>query len=361
MVEYNCIKCGKKFIKKDHYERHMQLKKPCDKYLYEIIEKELEIEKKEINDQIHINMKNELDLELIIANNTKIEKEIFGSKMCYNCGKTFKHGSSYSRHINTRCKNKVYEKQSVKDLEKLLLDKDREIEELKSKRIVIENITQNNTTNNYLQNNIINNNIKINPFGKENISYITDEILKRVIKNPELGIPNLIRMIHFNPLYPENMNVLLKNKRAPYVNVFNGSEWKVERKDDTIHNLICTKKDIADDYSIDKLEGLKLIENDFINIENCKETSISTLVDNDLKEHGVLLKYETYSDALDEYLNELVIEKDNMKSMFIKNRYKIMYKKLYRQIEIILLNHNELIKNNEIKNNEINKNKLLNK
>mgnify|MGYP003349594333 CR=1 FL=1 len=74
----------------------------------------------------------------------------------------------------------------------------------------------------------------------------------------------------------------------------------------------------------------------------------------DLKEHGVLLKYETYSDALDEYLNELVIEKDNMKSMFIKNRYKMMYKKLYRQIEIILINHNELLKNNEI-----NKNKLI--
>ena len=344
MVEYNCIKCGKRFIKKDHYERHMQLKKPCDKYLYEIIEKELEIEIPSVSTIGDI--KNELDLGLIIANNTKIEKEIFGSKMCYNCGKTFKHGSSYSRHINSRCKNKT-----VKDLEKLLLDKDREIEELKSKRIVIENITQNNTTNNYMQNNIINNNIKINPFGKENISYITDEILKRVIKNPELGIPNLIRMIHFNPLYPENMNVLLKNKRAPYVNVYNGSEWKVERKDDTIHNLICTKKDIADDYSIDKIdkiEGLKLIENEIEkSLENCEK---------DIKEEGVLLKYETYSDALDEYLNELVIEKDNMKSMFIKNRYKMMYKKLYRQIEIILINHNELIKTNEIS-----KNKLINK
>ena len=71
----------------------------------------------------------------------------------------------------------------------------------------------------------------INPFGKEDISFLTNGIMKNIFQNPDVGIAQLIRLIHFNPEIPQNQNVRLKNKKEPYLNVFNGQNWEIRDKE----------------------------------------------------------------------------------------------------------------------------------
>ena len=73
-----------------------------------------------------------------------------------------------------------------------------------------------NTTNNITINNNTQNNIHINCYGKEDLSYITNEMLQDIIKKPLAGIPKLVEMIHLNPDHPENTNIKLVNKNLPF-------------------------------------------------------------------------------------------------------------------------------------------------
>ena len=59
---------------------------------------------------------------------------------------------------------------------------------------------------NYNSNNTINNNITINNYGEENIDYITNKILTKLIKDPNSCLPKLINLKHFHPHHPENRN-----------------------------------------------------------------------------------------------------------------------------------------------------------
>ena len=127
-------------------------------------------------------------------------------------------------------------------------------------------------------------------------------------------------MIHFNDQYPENQNVKLRNKKEPYINVFNGKQWEVMDREITIHNLITSKKEIADDYC------------ESLNDKDCNKI-IDALTQS---------KYETYTDVIDEYLNSIDIDVDQ-KSLF-KNKYKRLYDKLFKQVNLILLNNYELEK-----------------
>ncbi len=64
------------------------------------------------------------------------------------------------------------------------------------------NITNNNTTN-------ITNNFNINPFGKEDMQFLAREIIVDMMKEDDLyhSLQEMIRLTHFNPDHPENMNV----------------------------------------------------------------------------------------------------------------------------------------------------------
>ena len=122
-------------------------------------------------------------------------------------------------------------------------------------------------------------NQNINAFGKESVNILSSDIMNKVIKNPENGIPFLVEYIHFNPNMPSNHNVRIKNKNDNYIDVYDGDLWKYEDKKETIHNLIVSKKDLADDYfdmEIDRFD-------DFTKIG-----------------------YEKYTESIDHYINNVL-------------------------------------------------------
>lgn len=88
----------------------------------------------------------------------------------------------------------------------------------------------------------------INVFGNEDISYINDDFMKKIIINPFQGIINLIREIHFNPLYKMNHNLIISSIKFNKVEIFTECGWKLLPKKDVFHNIITTKKDIIDTY-----------------------------------------------------------------------------------------------------------------
>lgn len=84
------------------------------------------------------------------------------------------------------------------------------------------------------------NSIKV--FGDEDISYINDDFMKKIIINPFQGIINLIREIHFNPIYKMNHNLIISSIKFNKVEIFTECGWKLLPKKDVFHNIIATKK-----------------------------------------------------------------------------------------------------------------------
>ena len=189
----------------------------------------------------------------------ELNMEIPKSKhlICRFCNLELGSDTSYSRHVNSECKEKkAYEKK----LEKQVLERRREA----SAQII--NNNNNNNNNNTIGNNIIINmpKIEMNPFGQENLDYITTKLLIKELESckaiQQADVSSIVdrftKLIHANPAHPENQNVLFKSLNAGYARVYrhNGfqDEQSTEVQDTIIQNvqkLIQTKGCDEYDYS----------------------------------------------------------------------------------------------------------------
>jgi len=115
--------------------------------------------------------------------------------VCKYCGKTFSRKDVCKRHEKNNCKEKY--KMDVKN--HTIINNYQTINNIQN--------VQNNLQQNF---NPFGQNVPINPFGKEDVSFLTNELMKSVVSNPDYGIPRLIRLIHFNPNIPQNQNVRLE-------------------------------------------------------------------------------------------------------------------------------------------------------
>ena len=315
MPTYTCKRCNKTFSHYGNYNSHMLRLYPCDgkRQVQDLpnIEgflKKNPIKPMAVKKEKEVVREKEDVKELIVENIT--EKQA-NECLCKYCGKVFSRKDVCRRHEKNNCK------------EKLKMD-------IQQQTIINNYQTINNIQN--VQNNLQQNfggfdgNIPINPFGKEDVSFLTNELMKSVVSNPDYGIPRLIRLIHFNPQVPQNQNVRLKNKKEPYLNVFNGQSWELRDRDDTIQDLITSKKEIADDY----FENL--LTNQDMEITKKQDKIIDALQQK---------KYETYTEAIDEYLDSILDDQDSSKNAIMR-KYKRMYDKLYKQINFILMNNSQL-------------------
>lgn len=93
--------------------------------------------------------------------------------------------------------------------------------------------------------------IPINPFGKENTSYISVKDMDSIIDDVEsydeaCSTPSkLIKLIHFNPDHPENHNLKIKDEE---VFIYNGSGWLTEDKVTTINKLVQKSYNMIGNY-----------------------------------------------------------------------------------------------------------------
>ena len=78
----------------------------------------------------------------------------------------------------------------------------------------------------------------MNAFGKENISYISNDYIQNLISSgPFSSIPKLLKHIHFNPEHSENHNIKIPNKKEAYAEIYNGKNWEISDRRQAIEDM----------------------------------------------------------------------------------------------------------------------------
>lgn len=255
MPEYFCDICNYKTNIKTHYNKHLKTMKHNSNLINlnqenDDIKKTLITPSKTLNfiENIKFAQKNSLKNphfhSFFPQNPSKICNTI-----CEFCGRKYSRPDNLKRHLDTTCKKK----------NEKVIKKEQEIEELKERIDTLmkqgagnnnntcnsHNINNsNNTTNNIQQNNTIN----LNVFGKEDLSMLTDEFKKELIKGPFTMMPRLMEKIYFNKKYPENHTIKMVNKNKDLIKIHNEEGWKLADVMDTVDYILEDKSYEVDSY-----------------------------------------------------------------------------------------------------------------
>jgi hypothetical protein len=171
---------------------------------------------------------------------------------CEFCNKLFNTKPSQRRHELHYCKKnhhlKIENKQN-KTIQKMIVKHNNEKTQLYNQIEKLIDKSGYNTLNIQNNNNTLNNvNIKLNSYGKEDLSHITDLFKTNLLKGPYGMIPKMIEAVHFNDNKPENKNIQFTNKRDNKIKIFSNDKWIHKNKEETINDLMDGKYFILDTH-----------------------------------------------------------------------------------------------------------------
>lgn len=286
---YKCERCGYLTEYKSNLKTHFNRKKPCKPFLKDISIETLKLKinqkliKKgkinEINDDVNIlstendSFFNEMSTSvnqmstsvshnvnplstsvnaLSTSINLDVNKKLY---FCKYCKKKFKYRQSKSRH-EKNCKyktvvtcidnnNNLSEQDYIESLKNQIVELCKEKEEYRKKmdkkfdEIHKEKMNLIDKVGNNIQ-------ININSYGNENINYITQDVIKNLIKAPFGAVPKLIKHIHCNPNHPENHNVKITNKKMKLISVKRENKWEFMDKNDLLEDIVDKGYNILD-------------------------------------------------------------------------------------------------------------------
>jgi len=220
MKIYRCHKCDKEFIKKSTYIYHSMRVKPCIK-------------------------------------NTSIDN------MCTHCNKIYSTQSNLCKHLKICKEKKLYDqKQSeIEQLKKIILNKEKDNEELQKKVDELSNQTETNTNitvNNTNSNNVIN----IYNAGKEDLSLLSKEDIIKICTSGTYYPIVAAEIIHCNKKYPEFQNFLISNLRSNTGLIKINDNWVSKSQEDILRTLLTVDKThvstLIKDLEVDKKLQVKL-------------------------------------------------------------------------------------------------------
>jgi uncharacterized C2H2 Zn-finger protein len=229
MVEYKCNACDKIYVNKYDFNRHMKRKNPCKLRLSDNINIDL------LSSQVHT-------ISTVQISNNNEHK-------CPNCLKTFSRKDALTRHLNEICKLKPTNGSEINKehiFMQLLSQMSKQMCTLEKKLNEIQNVGTNidkqqnvdkqqiNIDKQIVNNN---NNVKLIAFGKEDMSYITDNVCKQILSKGFNSVPKLIEQVHFNKDKPEYHNVYIPNFKNNFAMVFDGDDWGLRDRDTIIDQL----------------------------------------------------------------------------------------------------------------------------
>ena len=221
--------------------------------------------------------------------------------------------------------NKLFEKQN-----KMLIDKiDKLIninEHSKSSKIINDNKTITNNISNTNNNNTNNNFVMVN-FGKEDLSIIDERLfIDRIIKKQLLSgvkIPDeVLKIIHFNPMYSQLSNIYISDINRDKCMVYEDNEWKLSNIDNIplIMNKICL-------FSTDQINKLRE--------KNPNNKSLNDRL-------NIIEKYNNLID--NDYLEDLKDDEDNNNNNILIKRCEDFQKITYNTLKKTLYNEGKKIK-----------------
>ena len=228
-----CFRCGKKFDRQTHLKRHLGRRKMCVfKYLdvsYDEIRENYDelLECFEILKNCSRNCSRNVAVcsRNVAVLESEMKKTCKKTYKCQFCDNIYKHHSSYFRHLKHRCKKNPNTNPQIL------------------------NITNNNINNiNNINNNTQNNTIIINNYGKEDISYLKSKQFLKLLMGPFSSIQKTNNAIHFNGKHPENMNIMITNKKEPYAKIYKNNKWCLIEKKKIIQDMIEKAFELIDTY-----------------------------------------------------------------------------------------------------------------
>lgn len=302
-----CDKCKKQFKFRCLLIRHLNNKNGCTNITNKIANEENPIDK---CIKIHTKINN-------LKAKIKRLENLYEDTRCGFCKKLLSNKTNLKLHMSRTCKNKSAILNDIKELTDELDNKKQEqedIDTLKKIKNITNNNTNNGTINNTTNNNINNNNntinITMNPFGKEDLSHITDANYRKYMLDIFPGFINFITKIYYDDIMPSNHNMCIKNIKSNYGYFYDGEKWNIIDRDDLINNLIAQKT--------------KLLNNKYTEFEENNKTT------------------ENLEDAFTHFITTMRKPKDEGKD------------NLKKQLRNLLYNNREKIKQSEllIKNNE---------
>lgn len=169
---------------------------------------------------------------------------------CEYCNKMYTTSHSKYRHKKI-CKEREKidneKKEKIEQLEKMVLEQQKAIDELRkaSTSKSVGTINGNNNNNN----NTIN--IQVNGFGNENLAYITESpnyknFMLGCIKKQIDGVCNMLIQKHFHQKHPENHNIKKLNKKDKFIDCYDGKKWIPKLMDGVIEEIfIRMERDFA--------------------------------------------------------------------------------------------------------------------
>lgn len=145
--------------------------------------------------------------------------------VCEFCNKKFSTKYTLKNHQKHCFKKK--ENELLEQQKQLINSFQQIVDSLNDKKSSTINNIDNSTNINYINSNVVNNTLIVN-YGKEDFSYITDEIKLNLIKNHcVFSWKYLLDLKHFNHEKPENQNIKLKktDSKTKYISLFKDGKW----------------------------------------------------------------------------------------------------------------------------------------
>ena len=263
MVLYNCECCNFCSKIKTHYNRHLNTKKHIHNTTKSLIGMVMNTNEHKMNTNEHKMNTNEHKM-----NTTNL------TYSCEFCPEQFNTIPSKRRHELHYCKEN-------KNINKLLNEKNKQIKKLEKTVDKLIDKAGNTTINHNIQNQ---QNIKLNNYGDEDLSHITDCFKTHLIKGPYGAIPKMIEAIHFNNDKPENKNIVYPNTNKNFIKIRQNNEWVIKNKQDILRDMIDSKYLILDDHYNLILNGENIsnnIKKNYINFSGKYDSGNSHLL-NDL-------------------------------------------------------------------------------
>jgi hypothetical protein len=179
---------------------------------------------------------------------------------CSYCNKVFSRNDGLKRHIDNNCKiRKDYEKRMEEMMDRMIVIEEK-MKKLQEENQKYKQIIKNNT-NIQTQNNIQINQIIV-PFGNENLEKMTISEYKKLMIRGMNSVPEFVKYIHFNKDKPEYHNIYISNIRDSHVLIYDGNNWQLRDRDETIDQLYNDKADILEmkfEEMLDKFDDRTII------------------------------------------------------------------------------------------------------